>query len=335
LAQALCRLSASIAAPLRHPTLLVCIRFTDMVVKNRISYLRRMLEMGAKLTITASHNDVTGVDKFKVIVDPSIRINHSGQYFMQQILDMLDKACDTHRIADKGHTHSKETGGKSEVHFLLTSASTARTVERNTVSFNVDASEVIDNSCIDPSPDNAGPLGTGQEHLEGTTSFNDATEDETIASSSGTAASDPFSGVIAMLDAEIAKFCDVAEQGRNSIDQLAEVRKDTLAKAGNLSSSSIGHDIHQLRAIVDEFEVENHFDLLQKKSQLDTFEKRLTQMREYREQLVGLQGRAQGMSQDEVSSRISAIFSGEAPDKEDKSPLKKKPRKIKPRKTGK
>ena len=64
-----------------------------MVVKNRISYIRRVLEMGAKLTITVSHNDVTGVDKFKVIIDPSTRVDPSYQGFAKELLDILDNAC--------------------------------------------------------------------------------------------------------------------------------------------------------------------------------------------------------------------------------------------------
>ena len=58
-------------------------------------------------------------------------------------------------------------------------------------------------------------------------------------------------------------------------------------------------------------------------------------MRSFREQLIALSERAEGMLPDEVSSAISAIFAGELPDSDAKSPQKKRPRKVKPKKTGK
>ena len=42
------------------------------------------------------------------------------QHFSLMVLDMLDAACETHSIADKGHKHSPASGGKSEVHFYIT-----------------------------------------------------------------------------------------------------------------------------------------------------------------------------------------------------------------------
>ena len=63
-----------------------------MVVRNRVAYLRRMLEMGAQLTVTVSSNPLTGIAKFKVIVNPCISMPIAYQHFSLMVLDMLDVA---------------------------------------------------------------------------------------------------------------------------------------------------------------------------------------------------------------------------------------------------
>ena len=139
------RLSASL---LHHCSSLVFSIYysasTNMVVKNRICYIRRMLEIGAKLTAVVSNNDNTGVDKFKVILDPSIHFDPYRQCFAQQLLDILDHACRTHHIADKGHKHSEKSGGKSEALFFLTPVSTpSSSTKRQTVPLNREAPKFI------------------------------------------------------------------------------------------------------------------------------------------------------------------------------------------------
>ena len=102
-----------------------------MVVKNRIAYIRQMLHFGAKITVTVTSNPDTGVEKFKVIIDPGVQVPVCQQFFVSQVLELLDRSCETHNIADKGHKHSQSSGGKSEVHFYVTPRVPSKTLTGN------------------------------------------------------------------------------------------------------------------------------------------------------------------------------------------------------------
>ena len=91
-----------------------------MVVENRIAYLRKMVYFEAKATVTVSSNPSTGVEKVKVVVDPNLKIPAARQNFALQMFDALESACSMYRVADRGHKHSPESGGRSEVHFFIT-----------------------------------------------------------------------------------------------------------------------------------------------------------------------------------------------------------------------
>ena len=94
-----------------------------MVVSNRIAYLRNLLQHGAKLTFTASVNPSTGMQKFKIIVDPSTHVPAEQQFCALHMLDYLGTLCSFCRIVDKGHKHSD---GRSEVLLYITGSSTPR-----------------------------------------------------------------------------------------------------------------------------------------------------------------------------------------------------------------
>ena len=104
-----------------------------------------MLEMGAQLTVTISHNPDTGIGKFKVIVDPSTCIHAQSQMFALKMLEMLETTCSTHNVADKGHKHSPASGGKSEVHFITPQRHGSMHVAK-TVSFTARTVTVAHNS---------------------------------------------------------------------------------------------------------------------------------------------------------------------------------------------
>ena len=87
-----------------------------MVVKNRIAYLRRLLHHKAKINVSITTNPTTGVEKVKVVVDPSTPMGVAQQLLAAATLDMLDNACLERPVADKGHKHSN---GVSEVQFFL------------------------------------------------------------------------------------------------------------------------------------------------------------------------------------------------------------------------
>ena len=87
-----------------------------MVVLNRISFLRRLAEFGAKCVFSVSVNPATGMQKIKVNVDPSVQIPTAQQFCTLQMIEFLSSLCLTHRVTDKGHKHSN---GKSEVVFYI------------------------------------------------------------------------------------------------------------------------------------------------------------------------------------------------------------------------
>ena len=91
-----------------------------MVVEHRVEYLRKMVRIGARVVVTISSNPTTGVEKIKVVVDPTTYVPCVQQSFVSMALGMLEKACVSHMVADKGHRHSVASGGKSEVHFYVT-----------------------------------------------------------------------------------------------------------------------------------------------------------------------------------------------------------------------
>ena len=90
-----------------------------MVVQNRISFLRGLAHSGAKLTFVVTVNPSTGVQKVKILADPSCQIPLEQQCCTLGMLDMLTAQCNTHRVADRGHKHSSAI---SEVIFYITSA---------------------------------------------------------------------------------------------------------------------------------------------------------------------------------------------------------------------
>ena len=87
-----------------------------MVIKNRIAHLRRLLEMGAKITATVTSNPANSTEKIKLIVNPEVKIGMSHQFLVSQVLVMLDQCCDNAYVADRGHRHSN---GHSEVCFYV------------------------------------------------------------------------------------------------------------------------------------------------------------------------------------------------------------------------
>ena len=88
-----------------------------MVVLNRIAYLRSLAQFGAKFVFSVSVNPVTGVQKIKVVVDPSCTIPLDQQFCTLNMLEFLAQLCFSHKVADKGHKHSS---GISEVIFFIT-----------------------------------------------------------------------------------------------------------------------------------------------------------------------------------------------------------------------
>ena len=88
-----------------------------MVVLNRISFLRRLAELGAQCVFTVSVNSATGVQKVKVNINPSVRIPCAQQFCTLQMIEFLFSLCLTHVVSDKGHKHSN---GKSEMVFYIT-----------------------------------------------------------------------------------------------------------------------------------------------------------------------------------------------------------------------
>ena len=91
----------------------------SMVVANRIAYLRCLAQHGAKLTFSVSINENTGIQKVKVVVDPSQHIAMQLQFCTMGMLDWLMEICITHQVADKGHKHSS---GMSEVGFYISNS---------------------------------------------------------------------------------------------------------------------------------------------------------------------------------------------------------------------
>ena len=85
-----------------------------MVVLNRIAYLRELAGHGAKLLFTISVNPSTGVQKFKVLCDPTVQVFEDMQFSSFAILDLLSSFNSSHRVADRGHKHSN---GISEITF--------------------------------------------------------------------------------------------------------------------------------------------------------------------------------------------------------------------------
>ena len=88
-----------------------------MVVLNRIAYLRGLAQFGAKFIFSVSVNPVTGVQKIKVVIDPSCTIPLDQQFCTLNMLEFLAQLCFSHKVADKGHKH---TSGISEVAFFIT-----------------------------------------------------------------------------------------------------------------------------------------------------------------------------------------------------------------------
>ena len=110
-----------------------------MVVLNRIAYLRGLAQYGARLTFSVSVNASTGIQKIKVIVDPSGQIPLDEQYCTLGMLDFLTTLCATRSVADKGHKH---TCGTSEVAFYITTPSTLVTQAAPNDSSPADASSM-------------------------------------------------------------------------------------------------------------------------------------------------------------------------------------------------
>eukprot|EP00933_Yihiella_yeosuensis_P010717 TRINITY_DN11752_c1_g2_i1.p1 TRINITY_DN11752_c1_g2~~TRINITY_DN11752_c1_g2_i1.p1 ORF type:complete len:285 (-),score=44.71 TRINITY_DN11752_c1_g2_i1:172-1026(-) len=113
-----------------------------MVVKNRIAYLKGCLSHGAKLVASVTSNPKTGIQKVKIVVDPSTRIEPQKQWCANSVLDMVAHACDACHVADKGHRHSS---GLSEVHFYI---SNAPLVSKATASMS--SATVFKSQCVDP-----------------------------------------------------------------------------------------------------------------------------------------------------------------------------------------
>eukprot|EP00747_Dinoflagellata_sp_TGD_P027288 gnl/TRDRNA2_/TRDRNA2_132527_c0_seq1.p1 gnl/TRDRNA2_/TRDRNA2_132527_c0~~gnl/TRDRNA2_/TRDRNA2_132527_c0_seq1.p1 ORF type:complete len:288 (-),score=37.31 gnl/TRDRNA2_/TRDRNA2_132527_c0_seq1:114-977(-) len=88
-----------------------------MVVKHRIQYVRKLLMMGAKINVSISTNPSSLVQKYKVVIDPSIFVEPNRQFCVCHILDTIDGLCEWANVIDKGHQH---TNGCSEVVFLVT-----------------------------------------------------------------------------------------------------------------------------------------------------------------------------------------------------------------------
>jgi len=93
-----------------------------MVVLNRIAYLRGLAQFGAKFIFSVSVNPETGVQKIKVVIDPSFTIPLDQQFCTLSMLEFLTQLCFSHKVADKGHKH---TSGISEVIFFITAPSSS------------------------------------------------------------------------------------------------------------------------------------------------------------------------------------------------------------------
>lgn len=297
----------------------------------RLQWLVQEIHLGRNTYVSFSFNELTQREKVKFVLESSYSCSGIYRPCVMGALLSAQAAIESSISTDKGHTSSdkrtivefwfKQFPGQGAQGNMVNKGD-GGSLRAFTHPPSVDSAAVHNNISNARDTDSLGNSGVEAAPVG-------AAFDNTSASSA-----DGISGTIAMLDAEIAKFVDMADQGRSSIEEFEKVRRDTLARAG-LACSSTGQDVRQLKEDTDKFEVESHFNLLQKKSQLEAFEERLSQMGRYREQLTTLQERSEGMLPDEVSSAISMIFAGEVPDSDSKSPQKKKPRKVKPKKTGK
>ena len=72
---------------------------------------------GAQVSIAFSLNPKTGVQKAKVVIDPSSRVEPNAQGCLLSALDLLADMGNRYHLADRGHRHS---GGKSEISFYIT-----------------------------------------------------------------------------------------------------------------------------------------------------------------------------------------------------------------------
>ncbi len=83
-----------------------------MVVAHHISYLRHLASLGTQIFFTVSVNLISGIQKFKIIADPTKIIPLGQQHCTYEMLELLSRINMSHSIADKGHKHSN---GQSEV----------------------------------------------------------------------------------------------------------------------------------------------------------------------------------------------------------------------------
>ena len=88
-----------------------------MVVLNRIAYIRKLLQFGAKVTATVSSNPESMVQTVCVFVNPGVHCDPLAQSCAAMVLDILETANRTSHIAEKGHKNSL---GESEVVFYIT-----------------------------------------------------------------------------------------------------------------------------------------------------------------------------------------------------------------------
>ena len=63
-----------------------------MVVSNRLAHLRRLVEQGAKVVVNVSSNPDTGNEKFKLLIDPSKRIEPTSQQCILAVLEVIQQA---------------------------------------------------------------------------------------------------------------------------------------------------------------------------------------------------------------------------------------------------
>ena len=87
-----------------------------MVVSERLRYLRCLLSRGAKVSCSVTSNPSTGVQKIKVMVDPSVRVEPHLQMCTAMVLDIVETALHHYAVADRGHKHSS---GISQVCFFV------------------------------------------------------------------------------------------------------------------------------------------------------------------------------------------------------------------------
>ena len=87
-----------------------------MVVQNRITYLKKLLEHGAKMVVTSCCNEATLIEKIRFHIYPQVQVPWEKQTFVMYALDWIAVAVDTLSVADRGHRHSD---GHSEVTFFI------------------------------------------------------------------------------------------------------------------------------------------------------------------------------------------------------------------------